>query len=665
MGECVELENPGYVIVYVSSCYSPRAGRYNWLALGAESVLRFSILKMVAKYSQLLTKRGLFFGMLVGSVFAIYFWGRLEDFTDVKSLPRRKLLRSTWTWSCEQNQCVRHMLSEQRRPRVSLATCTMQCGALPLWPRPTGHTELSTTFSKFRLDHLQVSSAAATPKVTELLDRAGGIFLDNLKALSWQGRGRYQDEVHALEAFQVKLSVSGSSSELEPYLTLKTDEGYRLTVRKHGKTLHATVTSGTFFGARHGLETLSQMIWYDEEDDSRVLRVLDNATIDDRPVFPHRGLMIDTSRNFLPLSSIMLTIDGMAASKLNTLHWHMTDSQSFPFDSPRVPQMAQYGAYSFDETYSSADVSSVVEHARVRGVRVLVEIDAPAHAGVGWQWGPISGKGNLTLCVNYQPWRMYCGQPPCGQLNPVNDHTYKVLGDLYADLVELTRTTDEFHMGGDEVDLNCWAAHKDVLGQSPKAKENPQETLMELWGSFQVRALERLKVANRHVMPKAVIVWSSELTKPKYLTREIMTIFERSKIFSTGEPIKFKAAISNQCASAYDSACAVELEASRQLRWGSGPLGAAIWAWPTGRLHDRVPRHMGTSVLCSREQILTMIQTTMTHWDAARRRERGVCVTYKICLDHGGLTNKCMQFPHRGGERGKRRSISRMRTGRK
>nr|CAD7426366.1 unnamed protein product [Timema monikensis] len=435
------------------------------------------------------------------------------------SIKARWILRSTWTWSCEQNQCVRHMLSEQRRPRVSLATCTMQCGALPLWPRPTGHTELSTTFSKFRLDHLQVSSAAATPKVTELLDRAGGIFLDNLKALSWQGRGRYQDEVHALEAFQVKLSVSGSSSELEPYLTLKTDEGYRLTVRKHGKTLHATVTSGTFFGARHGLETLSQMIWYDEEDDSGVLRVLDNATIDDRPVFPHRGLMIDTSRNFLPLSSIMLTIDGMAASKLNTLHWHMTDSQSFPFDSPRVPQMAQYGAYSFDETYSSADVSSVVEHARVRGVRVLVEIDAPAHAGVGWQWGPISGKGNLTLCVNYQPWRMYCGQPPCGQLNPVNDHTYKVLGDLYADLVELTRTTDEFHMGGDEVDLNCWAAHKDVLGQSPKAKENPQETLMDLWGSFQVRALERLKVANRHVMPKAVIVWSSELTKPKYLTR--------------------------------------------------------------------------------------------------------------------------------------------------
>nr|CAD7413632.1 unnamed protein product [Timema poppensis] len=56
-------------------------------------MLRFSILKMVAKYSQLLTKRGLFFGILVGSVFAIYFWGRLEDFTDVKSLPRRKCTR--------------------------------------------------------------------------------------------------------------------------------------------------------------------------------------------------------------------------------------------------------------------------------------------------------------------------------------------------------------------------------------------------------------------------------------------------------------------------------------------------------------------------------------------------------------------------------------------
>ena len=32
------------------------------------------------------------------------------------------------------------------------------------------------------------------------------------------------------------------------------------------------------------------------------------------------------------------------------------------------------------------------------------------------------------MCVNAEPWRTYCGQPPCGQLNPLNNFTYMVLG---------------------------------------------------------------------------------------------------------------------------------------------------------------------------------------------------------------------------------------------
>lgn len=77
----------------------------------------------------------------------------------------------------------------------------------------------------------------------------------------------------------------------------------------------------------------------------------------------------------------------MAASKLNTFHWHLTDSQSFPFDSSQFPEMAKWGAYSSDEVYSPEDVKDLSNYAKIRGVRVLVEIDSPAHAGAGWQWG--------------------------------------------------------------------------------------------------------------------------------------------------------------------------------------------------------------------------------------------------------------------------------------
>lgn len=41
-----------------------------------------------------------------------------------------------------------------------------------------------------------------------------------------------------------------------------------------------------------------------------------------------------------------LSPDAMAAVKLNTFHWHITDSHSFPFQSSRRPELTKLGAYS-------------------------------------------------------------------------------------------------------------------------------------------------------------------------------------------------------------------------------------------------------------------------------------------------------------------------------
>lgn len=97
------------------------------------------------------------------------------------------------------------------------------------------------------------------------------------------------------------------------------------------------------FGARHALETLSQLTapYSAEVGGSARLLLLRQARVLDRPAYPHRGLMLDTARHYLPLPDIRRTLDGMAASKLNVLHWHATDTQSFPIVSPRVPQLAR------------------------------------------------------------------------------------------------------------------------------------------------------------------------------------------------------------------------------------------------------------------------------------------------------------------------------------
>jgi hexosaminidase len=64
--------------------------------------------------------------------------------------------------------------------------------------------------------------------------------------------------------------------------------------------------------------------------------------------------------------------------------------------------------------------------------------------------------GDLSLCINQQPWQSFCGEPPCGQLNPKNNNTYDVLQKLYEELLSLTGSKDYFHMGGDEINYPCW-----------------------------------------------------------------------------------------------------------------------------------------------------------------------------------------------------------------
>lgn len=84
----------------------------------------------------------------------------------------------------------------------------------------------------------------------------------------------------------------------------------------------------------------------------------------------------------------------MASTKLNVFHWHLSDSQSFPMVLPSVPQLAQTGSYSSEETYAPEEVKALVEFARVRGIRTILEVDVPAHAGNGWEWGPQEGSLN-------------------------------------------------------------------------------------------------------------------------------------------------------------------------------------------------------------------------------------------------------------------------------
>jgi hexosaminidase len=94
--------------------------------------------------------------------------------------------------------------------------------------------------------------------------------------------------------------------------------------------------------------------------------------------------MIDSSRHFLPVKLILETIDAMMYNKMNVLHWHIVDEDSFPLILDSHPEIAQYAAFAPEETYTSKEARDIVDYAMRRGVRVVPELDTPGHAA---SWG--------------------------------------------------------------------------------------------------------------------------------------------------------------------------------------------------------------------------------------------------------------------------------------
>ncbi|PZC85065.1 hypothetical protein B5X24_HaOG202829 [Helicoverpa armigera] len=404
---------------------------------------------------------------------------------------------SPWRWSCEDRKCVKTRNDPQNKdPVLSLEACKMFCTEYGLlWPKPTGETDLGNFLSKININNIDIK-LANEGRSADLMKDAGNRFKNLVsmaipRGVSPKSTGK-----------AVTVLLVNENPDVREF-SLDMDESYFIRVQAASSDrINATIKGGSFFGLRHGLETLSQLIVYD--DIRNHMLIVRDVSISDKPVYPYRGVLLDTARNFYSIDSIKATIDAMAAVKLNTFHWHITDSQSFPFEVAKRPQLAKIGAYSPAKVYTKQAIQEVVEYGLVRGVRVLPEFDAPAHVGEGWQ------DTGLTVCFKAEPWARYCVEPPCGQLNPTREELYEYLEDIYKEMAGVFNT-DIFHMGGDEVSERCWNSSEEIQNFMLQNRwDLDKASFLKLWNYFQTKAQDKAYKAFGKRLP--LILWTSTLT---------------------------------------------------------------------------------------------------------------------------------------------------------
>jgi hexosaminidase len=265
-------------------------------------------------------------------------------------------------------------------------------------------------------------------------------------------------------------------------------EAYRLSIKTAGIDIRASTDAGLYYGA----ETLWQLI-----ASNRPRGRIPALTIDDRPAFPWRGVMLDSARHFQPVAYVEQLIDRMAMAKLNTLHWHLSDDQGWRIEITRYPRLTSVGAWRqeagaagvdpgtgkplrYGGYYSKRDIRSVVAYAKARHVTIVPEIDMPGHATA-----MIAAYPKLASIVSppTTPSRDWGILP---NLLNVDDSTFAFVDHVLDEVIELFPGS-LVHVGGDEAVKDQWKSNPAVQARI-RALGLKDEDALQGWFTARVGA---------------------------------------------------------------------------------------------------------------------------------------------------------------------------------
>ena len=322
------------------------------------------------------------------------------------------------------------------------------------------------------------------------------------------------------KASGIKLPIKNETVQTN-YIALSIDnslpkEGYNLVVQPD----KISIAAADYNGAIYALETLRQLLPKEFESSTPVNAnwVIPTITINDKPEYPWRGLMLDVSRHFFSKEYILKTLDRMAMLKLNTFHFHLVDNEGWRIEIKKYPKLTEVGAWRvyqedklWDERtsnpadafanpasapkkyggfYTQEDIKEIVAYAAARGITVIPEIEMPAHVmsaiaaypELSCHKRPI-GVPSGAVWPNID---IYCA----GQ-----EESFTFLEDVLTEVMALF-PSKYIHIGGDEADHTEWE-------KCPKCqqriKDNHLKDVHELQSYF-IKRIDKFLVSKGRVL---------------------------------------------------------------------------------------------------------------------------------------------------------------------
>ena len=221
---------------------------------------------------------------------------------------------------------------------------------------------------------------------------------------------------------------------------------------------------------------------------AKLPRPLQPMTIEDWPDFSYRGFMLDVVRDFRTVDEVLEIIDLMASWKLNTLHFHLADDESWCLEIKGLPELTDYGArhalpdWDLQETaalkptangqignatfYTAEEYKRILHYAWERRIAVIPEFDAPGHSRASIKaiqaYERRTGDSSFRLQDPADTSHYWSAQDFTDNvLSVFLPSVYKFYGIVFDEVIRLHKEAGAplpaIHIGGDEVPDGAWS----------------------------------------------------------------------------------------------------------------------------------------------------------------------------------------------------------------